>query len=100
MSSNAGVPVTVRILDRDYQVACADGEQEALKAAADYVHQRMTEVRGRGNVIGTDRIAVMAALNIAHELLALRESERSLAQVKDRLGLLQDRVAATLSVDA
>lgn len=89
-------PVAVRILERDYQVACAEGERDSLIAAAEYVDQRMKEVRARGNVIGTDRIAVMAALNIAHDLLALRESERSLARVRDDIGALQERVAATL----
>lgn len=93
-------PVTVRILERDYQVACREDERDELLAAADYVDQRMKEVRTRGNVIGTDRVAVMAALNIAHDLLALREQERSMSRVNEGLGELQERVAATLSGDA
>lgn len=96
MSSQAS-PVTVRILDRDYQVACSEDEREALLAAAEYVHDKMREVRTRGSVIGTDRIAVMAALNIANELLTLRESERALDEVRERIGAIQERVAATLA---
>lgn len=95
--TSSSQPVTVRILERDYQVACRDDERDALKAAAEHVDQRMKEVRSRGNVIGTDRVAVMAALNIAHDLLALQESERSLARVHDGLGSLQERVAAKLA---
>lgn len=93
-------PVTVRILERDYQVACRDDERESLKAAAEHVDQRMKEVRSRGNVIGTDRVAVMAALNIAHDLLALHESEQTLARVRDGLGDLEQRVAAKLADNA
>ena len=95
--SGSSVPVTVRILDREYQIACREDERDELLAAAALVHERMQEVRSRGNVIGTDRVAVMAALNMAHELLALRELEGSCERVRERVGELQDRVATALS---
>ena len=95
--SGSSVPVSVRILDREYQVACREDEKDDLLAAAELVHERMQEVRGRGNVIGTDRVAVMAALNMAHELLALRELEGSCERVRERVDELQDRVATALS---
>jgi len=98
--SGSSAPVTVRILDREYQIACREDEREALVSAAEFVHERMREIRGRGNVIGTDRVAVMAALNMAHELLALRELEGSCERVRDRAAELRDRVAAALSADA
>ncbi len=100
MMTAQATPITVRILDRDYQVACEEDEREALIAAADYVDRRMQEVRARGNVIGTDRVAVMAALNIAHDLLSLQESERALQRVNEGVGDLQQRVAAKLSESA
>ncbi len=100
MMTAQATPMTVRILDRDYQVACEEDEREALIAAADYVDRRMQEVRARGNVIGTDRVAVMAALNIAHDLLSLQESERALQRVNEGVGDLQQRVAAKLSESA
>jgi len=92
-------PVTVRILEREYQVACAEDERESLQAAAEFVDRRMKEVRQRGNVIGTDRVAVMAALNIAHELLAAQAGEASLARVRDRIEELDQRVEAKLAED-
>ncbi len=95
----SSVPVTVRILDREYQVACREDERDELIAAAEFVHERMREVRGQRNVIGTDRIAVMTALNIAHELLALRETERSCERIDQQVGALQERVAAALSAN-
>lgn len=62
-------PVTIRILDKDYMVACPEGEQDALVAAARRVDREMRKVRDSGKVLGTDRIAVMVALNLAHELM-------------------------------
>jgi len=95
--SGSSVPVTIRILDREYQIACREDERDDLIAAARTVHERMQEVRSRGNVIGTDRVAVMAALNMAHELLALRELEGSCERVRERIGEIQKRVATALS---
>lgn len=95
--SGSSAPVTVRILDREYQIACRDDEREELLAAAEFVHERMREIRSRGNIIGTDRIAVMTALNIAHELLALRELKGSCERVRNRVDELQDRIAGVLS---
>lgn len=95
--SGSSVPVTIRILDREYQIACREDERDALLAAADMVDTRMKEVRSRGNVIGTDRVAVMAALNMAHELIALKETEDTCERIRDRVGELQERVATALS---
>jgi cell division protein ZapA len=81
-------------------VACAEEERDALLAAAELVSERMREVRDRGNVIGTDRVAVMAALNMAHELLYLRETESTCERVRDQLDTLQQRVDAALEQDS
>jgi len=66
MSTNT---VTVNILDRDYQVSCSPEEREALLNSARYLNDRMREIKASGSVVGLERIAVMAALNITHELL-------------------------------
>ena len=63
--------VSVRILDRDYMIACPHEERPALLDAAEYLNARMREVRDSGKVVGLDRIAVMVALNMANELLQL-----------------------------
>lgn len=62
----------VTILGRSYRVACEEGEREALQQAVAYLDGKMHEIKKAGKVSGTDRIAVMAALNIAHELLSIR----------------------------
>jgi cell division protein ZapA len=62
----------ITILGRSYRVSCADDEREALLEAVDYVDRKMGEIKAAGRVASTERIAVMAALNIAHELLSAK----------------------------
>ncbi len=61
--------VTVTILDKEYLVSCPEEEHHDLIRSADYLDRKMREIRESGKIIGADRIAVMAALNISHELL-------------------------------
>lgn len=63
------VPVSVKIFGKEYTVACPEGQEQALILSAKRVDQEMRQVRESGKVLGTDRIAVMVALNLAHELL-------------------------------
>ena len=65
--------VTVRILDKDYQVACPAEQEAELLVSAKYLDKQMRTIRDTGKVIGLERIAVMAALNISHELLRASE---------------------------
>lgn len=86
-------PVTVRILDKDYMVACPEGEQEALIASSHRVDREMRRVRDTGKVLGTDRIAVMVALNLAHELLHnARAASAPAPEVLEHLQELKQRV--------
>jgi cell division protein ZapA len=64
--------VEVSIMDRQYRVACPDDERENLMASVAYLDQKMREIKDTGKIAGADRIAVMAALNITHELLAAK----------------------------
>jgi len=61
--------VTIRVLDKEYQVACPMDEREALLDSARYLDRKMREIRDARKMVGSDRIAVMAALNITHDLL-------------------------------
>ena len=88
------IPVSVHILDKEYQVACDEGERDGLLHAADYVNRRMREIRDRGNVVGSDRIAVVTALNVAHELLQLKASDSALSA---QLRKLQESLGAALA---
>jgi cell division protein ZapA len=96
--SEEQIPVTVRILDKEYRIACDPSEKEGLIDSARYLDQRMREIRQSGRVIGSDRIAVMAALNLAYELLQVRQQEgKGTLDAEDRLAGLQQRVAEALT---
>ena len=86
-------PIVVHILGKEYRVACSDEEQEALLASARLVDRKMRDIREGGRVIGTDRIAVMTALNIAHDLLQLQNDEDNHAQtINQRIRNLQGKI--------
>lgn len=92
------IPVIVRILDKEYRVACQPGEEESLTAAARLVDQKMREIRSSGKVLGTDRIAVMASLNLAHELREKQHVKEDLnAGINERLRKMQQKIDAVLS---
>ncbi|WP_058558253.1 cell division protein ZapA [Thiohalocapsa sp. ML1] len=92
--SEEAIPVTVQILDKDYRIACAAGEEQSLMDCARMLDKRMREVRQNGRVIGADRIAVMAALNVIYDL-----QKRSTGAEADteRLARLQARIDSAMS---
>lgn len=71
--SGKSEPVTIRILDREYTVGVSDAERASLTAAARLLDSRMRELRGSNKMVSPDRIAVLTALNLAHELQQLRD---------------------------
>lgn len=92
------VPVTVHILDKEYQIACPPEEHDALLNSARYLNERMREIRDSGKVIGVERVAVMAALNITHELLQSKTCRDSYARsMGGRIKQLQDKIELALA---
>ncbi len=93
--SNASEPVSVHILDREYTVGVEAGERASLMAAAKLLDLKMREVRGGNRMAAVDRVAVLAALNLAHELQQLRDAngarERELARAIEDLNHRLDR---------
>jgi len=89
--------VSVRILDKEYQVSCPASERTDLLDSAEALNSKMREIRDSGKVVGLDRIAVMAALNMANELLHARARDEALdGNVGSRLKLLAERVESAL----
>ena len=83
--------LTLTILGRDYRVACAPGERENLLACALYVDQKMNAIRGGGKVLGADRIAVLAALQITQEMFNEKNTDGvSIGEVRRRLRSLNE----------
>jgi cell division protein ZapA len=90
--------VSVRILEKEYQVSCPASERTDLLDSAEVLNAKMREIRDSGKVVGLDRIAVMAALNMANELLHSRAQDKALeTHFGPRLKLIADRVDAALS---
>ncbi|MDH5570453.1 MAG: cell division protein ZapA [Gammaproteobacteria bacterium] len=98
MSNNTkSKAVTIHILDKEYMVSCSEEEQHDLIRSADFLDQKMREIRDNGKIIGSDRIAVMAALNISHELLAQGGNNAKLDRnVSLRLKHIQEKIEDTL----
>lgn len=96
--SSTTQPVAVTILGKEYRIACEPGSEDALISAARFLDGRMREVRGSGKVIGTDRIAVMVALNLAHELLNEKtEQDSAASSANKRLRALRERIEIALN---
>jgi cell division protein ZapA len=91
--------VSVRILEKEYQFSCAVEERAALLDSAEYLNSEMRKIRDSGKVVGLDRIAVMAALNMADELLKARSRHAPTSvdgDVIHRIRHLRERIETTL----
>ncbi len=92
---SASEPASIRVLDREYTVGVEPGERDSLMAAAKLLDTRMREVRGANRMAAVDRVAVLAALNFAHELQQLRDqSERRDRELAGTVGELQRKLDA------
>ena len=89
--------VSVRILDKEYQIACPVNERTDLLDCAEVLNAKMQEIRDSGRVVGLDRIAVMAALNMANDLLHAQARDRLLdGDLSGRLKIISERVETAL----
>lgn len=101
MTARTSEPVSIRLLDREYTVGCEPDERDSLMAAAKLLDSRMREIRGNNRMAALDRVAVLAALNFAHELHQLRaeaegrdrEITRTLDDLRRKLDGLFDAAA-------
>lgn len=95
--TNPTAQVSVRILDKEYQVACPASERTDLLDSAEVLNAKMREIRDSGRIVGLDRIAVMAALNMANDLLHAQARDRAIeGDVSLRLKSISDRVESVL----
>jgi cell division protein ZapA len=95
--SDAAAPITIIVLDKEYTVACPPGEEEALRQSARVLNERMNAARETGKTLGVERLAVVTALNIVHEHLAL-ESQRhtELTSFEADLERVSEKIEASL----
>jgi cell division protein ZapA len=83
------VPVTIRILEKEYHIACPRDEKDELLTSAEYLNRRMREIRNSAGVVGADKIAILAALNICHEFLTQQSQQK---HWNARMQSLQERI--------
>ena len=88
----ASIPVSVNILEKEYRIACAPNNKESLMDSAALLNEKMQEIRSAGKVIGSDRIAVMAALNLAHDLLEQQQQTTDNSQLEQQILKLRKKV--------
>ena len=90
--------VSIDILDKSYQVACEPEQEAELKQAASDLDDQMRAIRSTGKVIGLERVAIMAALNISHELLALKTGDNPIetSEEQERLSALNSQLDEVL----
>lgn len=84
--------VDVSIMGREFAVACSPEEREGLMTAVSYLDKKMCEIRDTGKVIGIERIAIMAALNLTHELLTTRTNGFDIGEMKRRILSMQEQI--------
>ena len=89
--------LNVHIMDKEFLVACPADEEISLRTSAQYLDRKMREIRDSGKVVGLDRIAVMAALNITHDLLSNKGQNEDVSQsVSNRVKNIQEKIELAL----
>ena len=84
--------VDVNIMGREFAVACSEEEREGLMTAVGYLDKKMREIRDTGKVVGVERVAIMAALNLSHELLTVRSNGFDIGDLKRRIISMQEQI--------
>lgn len=88
----------VTIMGREFRVACPENEQQSLLVSVSYLDKKMREIRDTGKVIGIERIAIIAALNITHDLLSSRiPSDFDVGEFKRRIESMQEQIEQAMS---
>ena len=95
MMSN--ISLKIRILDKEYQVNCAPEEREALEYSAEMLNEKMEEIRKGSHIIGLERIAVMAALNLAHDLIRTENAAQKHTEASGVLSSMNAKLNSVLS---
>lgn len=96
MSQDAQQNVRVTILGKEYSVVCSPEQKEVLRKAANHLNDRMEQIQRTGKVIGSERCAIMAALNMTHELLELKEQSAHSGEVSSQLQALTQKLEAAV----
>jgi len=83
-------------MDKEYRVACPEEEKDNLRASADLLNDKLNEIKQQGSVIGTERIAIMAALNMSHEILHNQSLSSEHTDLNERIDALSERITDSM----
>ena len=93
-------PVDVSIMGREFTVSCTDEERPGLLDAVNYLDKKMHDIRDAGKVVGVERIAIMTALNLSHELLNTKSGDVDIGDYKRRISAMQNQIDEALASQA
>jgi len=88
--------LTIKVLEKEYRVACPPEEKDDLQASATALNEKLREIKEKGSVIGTERIAVMAALNMSHDMLSNRAIVDKHTELNERIDSLSKKIDSTM----
>ena len=91
-------PIDIEILGREFTVSCTDEERQGLLDAVGYLDSKMRDIRDAGKIVGVERIAIMAALNITHELLNTKSGGVDVGDIKRRMYNMQNQIEEVISL--
>jgi len=94
---NKADPLTIKIMDKEYRVACPKEERDNLLASAALLNEKLNEIKQQGSVIGTERIAIMTALNMSHEILHNKSLSTDHDDLNKRIDVLSEHITDSLS---
>ena len=93
---NKAEPLTIKIMDKEYRIACPEEEKDNLRASADLLNEKLNEIKQQGSVIGTERIAIMTALNMSHEILHSQSLVVEHGDLNKRIDDISERISDSM----
>lgn len=96
INTDSSKAVDIKIMGRQFTIACTEDEHADLLSAVSYLNKKMSEISESGKVIGVEKIAIMAALNLSHELLNIKSGNVDVGDVKRRLNAMHESIDAQL----
>ena len=93
-------PVEVLIMGREFTVSCTEEERQGLLDAVNYLDKKMRDIRDSGKIVGLERIAIMAALNLSHEVLNTKTGDVDIGDYKRRISAMQNQIDEAMAVSA
>ena len=93
-------PIDVMIMGREFTVSCTDEERQGLLDAVNYLDKKMRDIRDSGKIVGLERIAIMAALNLSHEVLNTKTGDVDIGDYKRRINAMQNQIDEAIAAQS